>query len=117
MTQESVNTKTRHELTCLVDEEMNQLVELWKKSAHRQDASFLIKAYELAKRAHADQCRATGEPYIVHPVEAMRVLLELGLIDEHTLAAALLHDTVEDTNLTLKEIESEICLLYTSRCV
>ncbi len=108
MTQELDNTKTRHEMTCLVDEKMHQLVELWKKSAHRRDASLLTKAYELAKQAHAEQFRATGEPYIIHPVEAMKILLELGLVDEHTLAASLLHDTVEDTDLTLKEIESEM---------
>ena len=110
MKEESVQLKMQHEMVAHIDEEMQRLVELWKKSAHRHDASFLIKAYELAKQAHADQFRATGEPYIIHPVEAMKILLELGLVDEHTLAAALLHDPVEDTDMTLDEVKEELGL-------
>lgn len=59
----------------------------------------------LAYACHDGQCRKSGEPYITHPVEVTRILAELQL-DRDTLIAGLLHDTVEDTALTLEEIES-----------
>ncbi len=105
MKTEVVYTEEQYETICRTDDEMLHLIELWKKSAHQQDASFLTKAYALAKEAHEVQFRITGDPYIIHPVAAMRILLELGLVDEHTLAAALLHDTVEDTDTTLEDIK------------
>lgn len=61
-------------------------------------------AYEFAKKAHHGQMRKTGEEYITHPVAVAQILLELGA-DEETLIAALLHDTVEDTGITSKDIE------------
>ncbi|NLA71895.1 MAG: bifunctional (p)ppGpp synthetase/guanosine-3',5'-bis(diphosphate) 3'-pyrophosphohydrolase [Clostridiaceae bacterium] len=87
---------------------MERLVEAWKKAVHREDASFIISAYEMAKEAHKKQLRATGELYIIHPVAATGILFELGLVDEYTLAAALLHDTVEDTDTTLEDIRDRL---------
>lgn len=64
----------------------------------------LIKAFELSSKLHANQMRKSGEPYIVHPVEVVRILLQLH-VDLPSLVAGMLHDTVEDTVLTIKEIE------------
>ncbi len=70
------------------------------------DMDKLEKAYLLAKRAHGDQKRKNGDPYIVHPVKAAIILVELGM-DTDSIAAALLHDVVEDTDVTLEEIKKE----------
>ncbi len=67
------------------------------------DLSKIIKAYEFAAKAHVNQVRSSGEPYITHPVAVAYVLLELGM-DTDTICAALLHDVVEDTDATLDDI-------------
>lgn len=64
------------------------------------------KAYDLAKKVHEGQTRKSGEPYFMHPVAVAAKLSKVGA-DEDTIIAALLHDTVEDTPLTLEEIEKE----------
>lgn len=66
----------------------------------------IIKAYQVAERQHKGQKRKSGEPYIIHPVAVCTILAQLGL-DEDTLVAALLHDTVEDTGYTLKQVTAE----------
>ena len=63
-------------------------------------------AVEVAKKAHAGQLRKTGEPYIVHPLAVKKILEEWGM-DEDTIIAGILHDTVEDTDLTLETIKKE----------
>lgn len=64
------------------------------------------KAYLVAKSLHANQTRADGGPYIVHPVEVARILADFDF-DEDVICAALLHDTVEDCGYTYDEIKSE----------
>lgn len=64
------------------------------------------KAIEIAKKAHEGQFRKTGEPYIVHPLAVKKILEEWGM-DEDTIIAGVLHDTVEDTALTLDDIRKE----------
>jgi len=64
------------------------------------------KAIELAKKSHAGQLRKTGEPYIIHPLAVKKILEEWGM-DEDTVIAGILHDTVEDTGLPLDEIRKE----------
>ena len=64
------------------------------------------KAYSFAEEAHRGQLRNSGEEYIQHPLEVAKILAELEL-DEATIAAALLHDVVEDTKYTLEDIEKE----------
>ena len=81
------------------------------RDAHRRhfpDASdeVIERAYVVAERAHRGQLRKTGDPYITHPVAVTEILAGYGL-DAPTLAAALLHDTVEDTDVTLHQIEVE----------
>lgn len=63
-------------------------------------------AIEVAKAAHEGQTRKTGEPYIVHPLAVQKILEEWGM-DEDTIIAGILHDTVEDTDLTLDDIRHE----------
>ena len=70
------------------------------------DVEKIERAYDLAARAHAEQKRATGEPYIIHPVAAAMITVQLGM-DTDTVVAALLHDVVEDTTVTLDEIKKE----------
>ena len=67
------------------------------------DLSKIISAYELAAKAHQNQFRSSGEPYITHPVAVAYILLELGM-DTDTICAALLHDVVEDTDATLEDL-------------
>ncbi len=68
------------------------------------DLSKIVSAYEVAAKAHANQVRSSGEPYITHPVAVAYILLELGM-DSDTICAALLHDVVEDTDTTLEELK------------
>lgn len=70
------------------------------------DIARILHAYNVADRQHEGQKRRSGEPYITHPVEVCTILAELGM-DEDTLVAALLHDTVEDTDYSLKELKKE----------
>ena len=70
------------------------------------DVSLLSKAYYFANSAHGEQKRISGEPFIQHPLAVSRILAELEL-DLETLAAGLLHDVVEDTQITLQQIEKE----------
>ncbi len=71
-----------------------------------EDEKRLVKAYEYAEQAHANQKRASGEPYFIHPCEVADILMDLGL-DAATIAAALLHDVIEDTDSTEEDIRRE----------
>jgi guanosine-3',5'-bis(diphosphate) 3'-pyrophosphohydrolase len=68
------------------------------------DVGLLRRAYDTAAAAHEGQVRKTGDPYISHPVAVAHMLAQYGL-DADTIAAAFLHDTVEDTPLTLAQVE------------
>ncbi|MBQ4486021.1 MAG: bifunctional (p)ppGpp synthetase/guanosine-3',5'-bis(diphosphate) 3'-pyrophosphohydrolase [Oscillospiraceae bacterium] len=68
------------------------------------DLSKIVSAYEFAAKAHANQVRSSGEPYISHPVAVSYILCQLGM-DTDTICAGLLHDVVEDTDITLDEIK------------
>ncbi|MEV0012467.1 HD domain-containing protein [Streptomyces sp. NPDC047973] len=76
--------------------------------AHHPDAdlSVLSKAYVLAESSHRGQMRKSGEPYITHPLAVTLILAELGA-ETTTLTASLLHDTVEDTDVTLDQVREE----------
>ena len=77
---------------------------LAKNNFDEHQKNLIRKSFEFAKKAHEGQTRLTGEPYINHPVAVAQILTNLKL-DGSTIAAALLHDTVEDTPATIKEIE------------
>ena len=68
--------------------------------------SRIDRAVAVAKQAHKGQLRKTGEPYIIHPLAVKKILEEWGM-DEDTVIAGVLHDTVEDTDLTLVDIRKE----------
>lgn len=70
------------------------------------DLDLVRLAYEYAERAHQGQTRATGEPYITHPLSAAVTLARIGL-DQDTIIAALLHDVPEDTSVSLEDIEKD----------
>ena len=77
-----------------------------KNSRTREERKAIRKAFDLALELHSQQRRKSGEPYIYHPISVAKVVAgELGL-DTTSIVCALLHDTVEDTNLTLDEVES-----------
>ncbi len=77
------------------------------RGAHpKVDARLLQRGYDLAEQCHRGQLRKSGDPYITHPLAVATILAELGM-DTTTLVAALLHDTVEDTGLTLDDITAE----------
>jgi len=80
----------------------------------KADIPFIERAYTTAERAHSGQKRKSGEPYITHPVAVAQILADLG-IGTKTIAAALLHDTVEDTDYTLdmlqKDFGDEVAML------
>lgn len=71
---------------------------------NKDQMASIKKAYELANKAHEGQTRATGEPYIIHPLAVAYILAELRM-DEEGLIAALLHDVVEDTEYTVEDIK------------
>ncbi|KKR43880.1 MAG: PpGpp synthetase/hydrolase Rel [Parcubacteria group bacterium GW2011_GWF1_40_6] len=71
---------------------------------NKKDGELISNAYELASRAHEGQKRLSGEPYFVHVFETAKILAKLGM-DAQTIAAGLLHDTLEDTPTTEEEIK------------
>ncbi|MCB0962212.1 MAG: bifunctional (p)ppGpp synthetase/guanosine-3',5'-bis(diphosphate) 3'-pyrophosphohydrolase, partial [Acidimicrobiales bacterium] len=76
------------------------------RATHPKTSTVLIaQAYELAASAHEGQFRKSGEPYIHHPLAVARIVADLGL-DDVTVAAALLHDSVEDTGVTLEQVSA-----------
>ena len=77
------------------------------KTMYRDDELETVKrAYDVAKEHHKNQLRQSGEPYIIHPIAVASILADLGM-DSQSVAAALLHDTVEDTDVTKADIERE----------
>ncbi|HEY5643212.1 MAG TPA: bifunctional (p)ppGpp synthetase/guanosine-3',5'-bis(diphosphate) 3'-pyrophosphohydrolase [Woeseiaceae bacterium] len=85
---------------------MRLLVDTLKTYLPREQVSMIQRAYEFGARAHEGQTRKTGEPYITHPVAVAQELAEMHL-DAQAIAAALLHDVVEDTPATLDEIREQ----------
>ncbi len=82
---------------------IEDIINLQKKNYPNSDTALIRRAYEYAKENHGNQCRKSGEPYMIHPVNVAYILATLGLDDE-TLCAALLHDVVEDTPKTHEDL-------------
>ena len=80
------------------------LVTMLNSSNLPYDMDVISRAYELADNSHNGQVRLTGDPYITHPIAVAALLVELGM-DTESVAAALLHDVVEDTKVSLEEVE------------
>jgi GTP pyrophosphokinase len=77
-----------------------------RRTHPKADLSVIERAYAVAERAHRGQLRKSGDPYITHPLAVTTILAELGMTPD-TLAAALLHDTVEDTDYGLEQLTRE----------
>ena len=86
-----------------VEEQFLNLEKTVKSSIPSANMDHIRAAFEYAFRAHGDQKRKSGEPYIIHPLAAAEIVAELGL-DEESIIAALLHDCIEDTGATHLEI-------------
>ncbi len=88
------------------DELYEQLVATIRRYRKTTDLSLVRKAYEVAKEAHGDQLRRSGEPYIIHPLAVAIILAELEM-DKETIIAGLLHDVIEDTGMTEEELTAQ----------
>ena len=82
----------------------NELIELATKYYDTSSIDLLKKAIDFATKKHEGQMRKSGEPYITHPLSVAALLVEWGM-DTDTVVAGVLHDTLEDTDTTLAEIE------------
>ena len=95
-----------HEHTFNKEREFGQFMDRVQSYLPKEDWPVIERAFALADKAHAPQKRASGEPYILHPLGVATILSELQ-IDRSTLVSALLHDVVEDTEVTLEDVEAE----------
>ena len=86
--------------------EVSEIIRLAKANHPKADISIIERAFTVAEEAHRGQLRKSGEPYITHPIAVTHILAELG-IGPNTLAASLLHDTVEDTEYKLEQLEKD----------
>ncbi|MGH9264730.1 MAG: RelA/SpoT family protein [Acidimicrobiales bacterium] len=85
---------------------VRELVHIYRSRHPKADTSLVTRAYNVAAEAHEGQVRRSGDPYIVHPLAVATILAELGL-DDITLAAALLHDAVEDTAISIEDVTAD----------
>jgi GTP pyrophosphokinase len=86
--------------------ETAQLIATFHSRHPKAPTARILKAYEVAARAHEGQQRRSGEPYVQHPLAVAEIVAKFGL-DDTTICAALLHDAVEDTAVTLDELERD----------
>jgi GTP pyrophosphokinase len=88
-----------------VREAMERLIETIRSSSPAANIDLVTRAAQVAIAAHAADLRQSGEPYVIHPIEVATILARIQL-DTETIAGALLHDVIEDTPLTLEQIET-----------
>ncbi len=86
-------------------EELTPLLTAYRKRRPKAPVALINRAYETACEAHRHQLRSSGESYINHPLAVARIVADIGL-DDISLAAALLHDAVEDTEISLADVET-----------
>ncbi|GAA1801252.1 MULTISPECIES: bifunctional (p)ppGpp synthetase/guanosine-3',5'-bis(diphosphate) 3'-pyrophosphohydrolase [Brevibacterium] len=82
---------------------LGPMIRALQSSHPKADIDLVVRAYTVAEEAHRGQTRKSGDPYITHPVAVATILAEIGMLPV-TLAAALLHDTVEDTDYSLEQL-------------
>lgn len=87
-------------------EPVRELRDLLNTYLEPEKVATVLHAYERGAQAHGGQTRKSGEDYILHPVAVARILAGMRM-DHHAIAAAILHDTIEDTELTFRDLESE----------
>ncbi|HWC35985.1 MAG TPA: bifunctional (p)ppGpp synthetase/guanosine-3',5'-bis(diphosphate) 3'-pyrophosphohydrolase [Mycobacteriales bacterium] len=83
--------------------DLEPLLKTLRQNHPKADTRLIVRAYEVAERSHRGQLRRSGDPYISHPLAVAQIIAELGM-EPPTLCAALLHDTVEDTALSLADV-------------
>src|SRR5246500_5002514 len=83
-----------------------ELMRRMRENRPNDDLELIRKAYEFSQKHHAGQTRASGQPYLVHPLEVALVLAEMKM-DPVAIAAGLLHDSVEDTSVTIVDLRKE----------
>ncbi|MBO6164212.1 MAG: bifunctional (p)ppGpp synthetase/guanosine-3',5'-bis(diphosphate) 3'-pyrophosphohydrolase [Lachnospiraceae bacterium] len=88
------------------DELYEELIDIIHQYHPSDDTSNIEKAYHVARSHHEGQLRKSGEPYIIHPLKVAIILAELEM-DKESIIAGILHDVVEDTNMTLDEVARE----------
>ncbi len=99
------------ELKIDLEQERNEILNAFKgllralKNRTREDTSLIRKAFDMALEAHKDMRRKSGEPYIYHPIAVARICAEEMGLGATAVVCALLHDTVEDTHITLEDVE------------
>ncbi len=86
-------------------EELTPLLTAYRKRRPKASVTMINRAYEMACEAHRHQLRSSGESYINHPLAVARIVADIGL-DDISLAAALLHDAVEDTEISIGDVEA-----------
>ena len=86
--------------------ELTPLLASYRRRHPKAPVATINRAYQVAAEAHRSQLRSSGESYINHPLAVARIVADIGL-DEISVAAALLHDAVEDTEITLADVESD----------
>jgi guanosine-3',5'-bis(diphosphate) 3'-pyrophosphohydrolase len=87
-------------------EELAPLLTAFRRRHPKASVDMVNRAYEAARVAHISQMRSSGEAYINHPIAVARIVADIGL-DDVSLAAALLHDAVEDTEITLSDVQRD----------
>ena len=91
----------------LIQRAYRKLLRSIKSEMDEQDRLMIRAAYEMAVQAHSEQRRKSGEPYILHPIEVARICAEEIGLGPTAIIGALLHDVVEDTAITLKDIRAK----------
>ena len=103
----------------MIKEKIREL-ELLTKYLKNQDKKIIEKAIYFSEKAHKDQVRKSGDPFITHPIEVAKILTTINL-DASAIAAGLLHDTIEDTKISISEITNnfgnQISELVTQNCL
>lgn len=98
---------TSIDYTPIVAQMRDELFAIVRQSLTTEEMQLIESAYELAHKAHAPQVRKSGEPYIIHPITVARIVCEELRLGANSIAAALLHDVVEDTDYTVEDIREQ----------
>ena len=86
------------------DKTIDDIIKKMKMNRRKTNTGLILKAYNFAEQHHRGQKRLSGEDYIIHPLDVAYILADLHM-DDATICAALLHDVVEDTDITNEDIE------------
>ena len=84
---------------------IDDIIDIFLAKRPRRDISRIQRAYIYSAKQHEGQLRKSGEPYMVHPIYVAKIIAEMGM-DEASICAALLHDTIEDSTTTAKDLDT-----------